>query len=108
MARWVKAIAVITAAATICFSVIYGMTAKKTFLTLAITFGTVAYHFVMRLIVGLAFNTLMHNKADYHKQWYQVKTWEQKLYQKLNVKRWKRFMPTYDSALFDPSLHSWD
>lgn len=108
MARWVKAIAAITVAAAICFSVIYVITAEKTFLTLAITFGTVAYHFAMRLVVGLAFQTLMHNKADYHKRWYQVKPWEQKIYQRLNVKRWKRFMPTYDSALFDPSLHSWD
>ena len=30
------------------------------------------------------------------------------LYERLNVKHWKRGMPTYDQTLFDPRLHSWD
>ena len=30
------------------------------------------------------------------------------VYEALKVKRWKRRMPTYDNALFDPRLHTWD
>ena len=30
------------------------------------------------------------------------------VYEALKVKRWKRRMPTYDNALFDPHLHTWD
>ncbi len=29
------------------------------------------------------------------------------LYEKLQVKKWKRGMPTYDPSLFDPRLHTW-
>ena len=32
-------------------------------LTLAITFGVTAFHFVMRLAVGLSFNAAMKNRA---------------------------------------------
>lgn len=33
-------------------------------LSLAITFGTVSYHLVMRLLVGGAFQAVMQNRAD--------------------------------------------
>lgn len=108
MARSIKWITAMTAAAGIGFAILYGITASPAALTLAITFGTVAYHFVMRLMVGAAFNAVMHNRADYHKAWYQLRPWEEKLYRTLNVKRWKKYLPTYDARLFDPSLHSWD
>lgn len=108
MARWIKTAAVLTVAATIIFSVLYGATRTSVYLTLAITFGTIGYHFLMRLIIGAVFNRIIHNRADYCRAWYQVKPWEEKLYRVLHVKQWKKHMPTYDSRLFDPRLHSWD
>lgn len=62
----------------------------------------------MRLMVGLAFHATMRNKADYRKRWYQVSKREMAVYEKLKVKQWKRRMPTYDPALFDPRLHTWE
>ncbi len=50
---------------------------SEPWLTLAITFGTVFYHFGMRLAVGYAFNKLMKNKADVLKRWYMLRTWKQ-------------------------------
>lgn len=108
MVRPMKTIAVLSLILTIAFSVVYSVTAIKLFMTLAITSGTIAYHFCMRLIVGFLFNIFMRNKADYNLPWFQVGKAEQRLYQKLNVRRWKRFIPTYDVEAFDPSLHSWD
>ena len=77
-------------------------------LSLAITFGTVSYHLVMRLLVGGAFQAVMQNRADLRKRWYRVGRREMAVYEALKVKRWKRRMPTYDPALFDPRLHTWE
>lgn len=75
---------------------------------LAITFGTTAYHLLMRLLVGWIFDKLMHNKANYHKKWYQQSKLESKVYQRLRVREWKGRMPTYDPECFNPRKHTWD
>ena len=59
-------------------------------------------------MVGVVVDMIMHNKADYHKKWYQVSDIEMKLYQKMKVKKWKNKMPTYNADIFDVSKHSWD
>lgn len=108
MAKIVKGIAAFSLAATVILVISYKVTSSGILLPLAITSGTIAYHFVMRLMVGLAFHATMRNKADYRKRWYQVSKREMAVYEKLKVKQWKRRMPTYDPALFDPRLHTWE
>ena len=108
MAKIVKGIAAFSLAATVILAISYKVTSSGILLPLAITSGTIAYHFVMRLMVGLAFHATMRNKADYRKRWYQVSKREMAVYEKLKVKHWKRRMPTYDPALFDPRLHTWE
>jgi hypothetical protein len=108
MAKIVKGIAAFSLAAMVILAISYKVTSSGILLPLAITSGTIAYHFVMRLMVGLAFHATMRNKADYRKRWYQVSKREMAVYEKLKVKQWKRRMPTYDPALFDPRLHTWE
>ena len=108
MAKIVKGIAAFSLAAPVILAISYKVTSSGILLPLAITSGTIAYHFVMRLMVGLAFHATMRNKADYRKRWYQVSKREMAVYEKLKVKQWKRRMPTYDPALFDPRLHTWE
>ena len=108
MAKIVKGIAAFSLAATVILAISYKVTSSGILLPLAITSGTIAYHFVMRLMVGLAFHATMQNKADYRKRSYQVSKREMAVYEKLKVKQWKRRMPTYDPALFDPRLHTWE
>lgn len=93
---------------TVILTAFYEKTAYGPALSLAITFGTVSYHLVMRLLVGGAFQAVMQNRADLRKRWYRVGRREMAVYEALKVKRWKRRMPTYDNALFDPRLHTWD
>lgn len=92
---------------TVCVC-LYMVTDSNALLAISITFGTTAYHVVMRLIVGLAVNQIMHNKADYKKRWYQSSEFEKQLYDRLNVKHWKGKMPAYDPDLFDCKKHSWE
>lgn len=107
MAGKLKLIVILFITGTVILSVLYMETFCPIWLSLAITFGTITYHIVMRLLVGLVFLTVMRNKADYRKRWYQVGKLEMAVYEKLKVKKWKFKMPTYNLTLFDPRLHTW-
>lgn len=108
MAKLLKLTAVFFLVGTVMLSLWYHAAPSDILLSLAITFGTIAYHFMMRLLVGLVFRTAMHNRANYRKRWYQVSKRELAIYENLRVKKWKSKMPTYDPTLFDPRIHSWN
>ena len=107
MAKGMKLLSVVFVFLTVIFAVLYGHLAKGVWLSLAITFGTFSYHFLMRLLVGGIVNAVMKNTADCYNPWFRVSEREARLYEKLGVKRWKGRMPTYDPALFDPKKRSW-
>ena len=98
MAKIMKSVFGITLLMTICFCMIYQIKSNNLVLIFAITFGTTAYHFGVRLFIGILFDWIMKNKADYTKKWYRVSALEMKLYKRLNVKQWKNKMPTYDEV----------
>ena len=108
MAKAMKRISVITLLLAICCFVLYRIADCRFLLPFIITFATTAYHFIIRLMVGVVIDSIMHNKANYHKRWYHVSEFEMKLYQKMKVKKWKNKMPTYNADTFDISKHSWD
>ena len=108
MARNMKFIAVLSILLTAAGAALYALTQISAFLTLALTFGTTAYHFWMRLIVGWIYDRTLRNHVNYRRKWFQVSKAEQRLYRKLNVRQWKNRMPTYDASAFDRSRHSWE
>ena len=108
MAKTMKRVAVISFLMTIAFSLLFQNMNNRLFYSLAITFGTIAYHFIIRLLIGTIFDFIMNNRADVTKKWYHVSELELKLYEKLKVKKWKNKMPTYDMDVFDVSKHTWD
>ncbi len=108
MARSMKVIAVVSVAATVAFCLMDRYSADNIWVTLAITFGTIAYHFCMRLAVGAVVDCVMKNRADYSKAWYRLRKWEKKCYDVIMVKNWKKWMPTYDPEVFSPKKHTWD
>ena len=55
----------VLAAAVIVLILFYRRTESGLLLSLAITAGTVLYHFAMRLVVGGIYNQCMKNRADY-------------------------------------------
>ena len=62
-------------------TILYHFSNSEIYITLAITFGTITYHLGMRLLVGLLYNIGMKNRANYTKKWYQIHSWESRLYQ---------------------------
>ena len=73
--------------------------------SLAITFGTVFYHFAMRLLAGAVVPALVREGAENGK-WFRQKQFEPALYRFLRVKQWKKYLPTYSPESFDLKKHS--
>ena len=101
-----------TAAGSLLLTGLFCLLCRKTdsglMLSLAITAGTVAYHFTMRLCVGTLLDCLLHNHVDYTMPWFRVGQSEMNLHQHLKIRLWKNRMPTYDPSAFDPAAHTWD
>ena len=108
MAKKMKLIALISVLITAILAILYRKLQSDMLLTLVITFGTISYHFIMRLLVGTLINRLLNNRVDYGKRWFRVHAFEEKLYKNLKVKKWKGKMATYDPSCFDSKIHSWD
>ena len=108
MARKMKQITLFVTAMMILNVILYRTTGNRFCFTLAITFGTTSYHFIMRLLVGFLINFLLNNQVDYQRRWFRVSAAEQTLYKKIKVKKWKGKMAAYDPDCFDCTIHTWD
>ena len=86
--------------------VIYALAEIGFFFSLAITFGTIFYHLAVRLAAGHIIDSIYHNQMDYTKKWFTEKSFEKKLYKMLQVKKWKKRLPTYAPEYFDIKKHS--
>jgi len=106
MAKTMKITAALSTLAAAAAIATYCIFRKALLLSLAITFCTIAYHFIMRLIVGIVVDGILNNHADYTKKWFQPRTFEAPLYRLLRVKKWKKNMPSYDPSLFSAKEHS--
>ena len=104
----IKTTAALTSAATAVLALAYRYLGLGWMLTAAISCGTTAYHFLMRLAVGYAVPKLTHYDFDYHHPWFRPRNWEGGFYKKLKLHRWKGSLPTYapdQFSLKDLSLH---
>ena len=108
MAKIMKLTACFTTIAALVCTTIYIISRSGLCFSLAITFWTTAYHFLMRLIVGHLIDGILHNTVDYGRKWFRQSRFESALYSKLKVKKWKTRMPTYAPQNFDSRVHSWD
>ena len=81
--------------------VAYVLTDIRPLFSVAITFGTVFYHLAVRLAIGGLIDAKYHNHIDYTKKWFQERSFEKKLYQALKVKKWKKWLPTFNPEDFD-------
>ncbi len=92
-ARIIKRTSVVLVLLTLVFVMIYKNRPSVAVLSIAITLGTISYHFLMRLAVGYIINGLYHNQFDYHKKWFQERKFEKRLYEILKVKNGRTKCP---------------
>jgi len=95
-----KRIALFALAGTTASVFLYAKLNSRLMLSIAISLGTISYHFVMRLLVGYGVNAVMHNRANCNARWFQPLKFEEKLYRKLRVSTWKKYLPSYQPELF--------
>ena len=108
MARIMKTVALISLLLTLLWTAMHLFLKGNIFLPLAITCGTVFYHFAMRLLAGTCIDKIMHNKANYNARWFLTRKWERKVYAFLRVQDWKGLLPTYDPSLFSLKDRNFD
>lgn len=101
-----KSLAVFTSAATMILILAYTVFRRGWLLTAAISFGTTAYHFVMRLLVGYVIPKITNYDFDCRHPWFQPRNWEHGFYQKLKLRRWKGKLPTYAPEQFSLEKNS--
>lgn len=82
------------------------ITGSGVFLTLSITFGTISYHLIMRLLVGYVIEKGIKGPLNYKNAWFSPKAFEEKLYQNIKVKSWKDRAPTYKPDSFSLKKNS--
>ena len=92
-----KALALVTAIIALVLAILCRLTKTTWLLPTAISFGTTAYHFCMRLAVGYLIPKL---PFDLRSGWFRPHRWEPGFYKFLRVKRWKGKLPTYDPGEF--------
>ena len=80
---------------------IYYFTKSRVIFSVTITFGTIFYHFAVRLAVGYLIDARYHNHMNYTKKWFTERAFERKLYKKLRVKKWKKWLPTFNPQDFN-------
>ncbi len=105
---FMKTITAISAVITAISVLVYQRFNIAAFETIAITFCTIFYHCFMRLMVGLFYQKKYNNKINYNKKRFYVGEREVTLYRRLQVKRWKKHLPTYRSEFFDPQTKTYE
>ena len=100
-----KASTVLTGSLTLLTVVLFCLYPSDILESLAITFGTIFYHFAMRLLVGAIVPNRVQ-KGGGEDFWFRPKKFEPPLYRALRVKQWKKHLPTYAPESFDLGKHS--
>ncbi len=80
---------------------VYIISDSSFFKTLTITFATTFYHFAMRLLIGFLYQQKFNNCISLENRWFQERKMEKNIYRILKVKKWKKYVPTYDKNSFD-------
>lgn len=92
---------------TAVFALLFRVFGKGWMLSFYVTFLTTAYHFVMRIIVGEAVTILYRRRRfNSNSRFFSIYKFESKLYERLNVKQWKKSIITAKPEQFDLSKNS--
>ena len=101
MKKKMISVAVISLVVLVTSGLTYALTDIRPLFSVAVTFGTIFYHLAMRLTIGGLIDAKYHNHMDYTKKWFRERAFEKKLYQALKVKKWKKWLPTFNPEDFD-------
>lgn len=73
---------------------------------LGVTFMTVSYHLIIRLVIGTLVDGACDNQIDSGKSWFEDSDAERAFYRLIGVRRWKKRLPMPDEGTFSLKRHS--
>lgn len=82
------------------FFILMVNTAERGYLTPGITFMTIGYHFTVRLFIGNVMGKLPLSRFNPDAWRFRERRFERILYKILRVRKWKKFIPSYDNGEF--------
>ena len=106
MKRAMILISVLSAIVSIGFAFGYHLTHFSVLESIAITALTVVCHLSLRFIIGAIIGKVGRKRINSSRRWFVVKSWEKTLYDKLQVKKWKKHIPTYAPGEFSLESHT--
>lgn len=107
MEKTMKMAAAVSGCFTVIFILLYKYFGIDIFLSASISLGTVFYHFAFRIAVGNICDKAIDVSSYQRNEKHYVGKREMDFYSYIRVKKWKKFIPSYDSSQFDPKLHTW-
>lgn len=108
MKRFMYIVSVASLALMFAFFFLMVNTGMGVFATLGITAMTICYHFTIRLVIGNITGSIKLSQFDPNARRYRERKFERKLYKVLRVKKWKKFVPTYNNRDFSVKDHSFN
>ena len=106
MAKVMKSIALCTSLLSLLLAFLYLHFRAALSYSLAISCGTIAYHFCMRLLVGYLLLKVPEGWLSRKRKCFQPLPFEEALYKRLRVSSWKDKMPSYAPENFSLQKHS--
>ena len=107
MEKTMKMAAAVSGCFTVIFILLYKYFGIDIFLSASISLGTVFYHFAFRIAVGNICDKAIDVSSYQRNEKHYVGKREMDFYSYIRVKKWKKFIPSYDSSQFDPKLYAW-
>jgi len=99
--KWMVFVLIIFGAISIAFFTASLFTKNDAIEIIAVTCVTTYFQACLRPLTGSFVNLKYHNKINYNRKWFHTNKFEQTLFKILMVKKWKKFLPTYDKPVFD-------
>lgn len=96
----------VSLAGTAAFGALYHRLGAGWLLSCAITFGTAAYHMLIRFIAPVIVLAVFRRRYNVHHWWFRTRAWEMRLYDRIGVQRWKSRVPAWDPSQFSLEKHS--
>lgn len=100
MKRFMYIASCVSLALMFVFFIIMANTFNSVFLTLGITCMTICYHFTIRLVIGGIMDRISLDNFKPNAGRFRERGFERRFYKTLRVKKWKRFVPTYNDEHF--------
>lgn len=67
----------------------------------AVLCGCLLGHLLIWIISAIAVVGIMNNRANDDSVWFKKRSWENRWYKLIGIRKWKHYLPTYNTSFYD-------